>query len=87
MDHMVFGSMTSLDDPYLYHKYPVVLPILFLSADKSTYEFGFLHHLLNGKKVLGYLAKNLFMVKMKSILGTKHFENYLVYQPINAFWS
>ena len=89
MDHMVFGSMISLGDPYLYHKCLVVLPIPFLSADKSTYGFGFLRRLLNGKKVLRYLAKNLFMVKTKSILGTKHFEDYLVYvyQPINAFWS
>ena len=63
MDHMVFGSMISLGDPYLYHKCLVVLPIPFLSADKSTYEFGFLRRLLNGKKVLRYLARNLFMVK------------------------
>ena len=63
MDHMVFGSMISLDDLYQYHRCPVVLPIPFLSADKSIYEFGFLRRLLNGKKVLRYLARNLFMVK------------------------
>ena len=89
MDHMVFGSMISLDDPCQYHICPVVWPIPFLSADKSIYGFGFVHHLLNKLKVLSYLARNLFYGKTKSILGTKNFENYEVYlyQPINEFWS
>ena len=82
---MVFGSRLSLRGPCLYHRYPAVWLNLFLVADTTIYEFDFVHRLLIGKKLLCYLSRNLFMVKLNSFPAQIFVKTVMFYQPISAF--